>query len=220
MRPFAPLSTRCLLALAASTALMLSACGDSGDTSDAAALPAVENADAGSGDTASGQSAAADPDVPEDEAVLEWAQCMRDNGVDIADPTVDADGNVQLGAPTGDANPQSGEFQVASEACGDLLSGTTFTGPAGGGGIDGLQEGLVAFTTCLRDEGLDVGDVDLGSGPPVGAAGAAPGGDGLSLDLLASVIPGFDPEDPNAQSAVDTCQPALTEAFNAIGLGG
>ena len=218
MRPSAPRFTRSMLALATGTALMLSACGGGDDTADADALPVVENIDTDGDVAVSDDTAFALSDVPEDEAVLEWAQCMRDNGVDIEDPTVDADGNVQLGAPTGDFNPQSGDFQAAADACGDLLSGTTFAGAAGG--LDGLEEGLVAFTTCLRDEGLDVGDVDLGSGPPAGAGGAAPGGDGLDLELLATVIPGFDPEDPNAQPAVDACEAVLTEAFNAIGLGG
>lgn len=207
-----PRSTRVALALAAGTTMLLSACGGS-DTAETEPLPVLENVDEATDSSDDTPTA----DVPEDEAVLEWAGCMRDNGVDIEDPTVDADGNIQLGAPGGDFDPQSADFQSAAEACGPLLEGTTFGGA--NRGVDGLQEGLVAFTTCLRDEGLDVGDVDFSGGRPAGGAPEA-GSDESLIDRLATVIPGFDPADPNTEQAVATCEPILDDAFNDAGIGG
>lgn len=208
-----PRSTRVALALAAGATLLLSACGGS-DTAESEALPVIENVDAGAD---SSEVTAPAADVPDDEAVLEWAACMRDNGVDIEDPTVDADGNIQLGAPGGDFDPQSADFQSAAESCGALLEGTTFSGA--NRGVDGLQEGLVAFTTCLRDEGLDVGDVDFSGGQPAGGAPDA-GSDESLIDRLATVIPGFDPADPSTEQAVATCEPILNDVFNDVGIGG
>jgi hypothetical protein len=115
--------------------------------------------------------------VDTQDALLKYAACMRENGIDMADPTFDADGN-----PTGGGfgqgsgiDPRSTEFQTAQTACGDLLQGVQF----GGRGRtpidrDQIQNGLNDFTGCLRDEGVQVDDITFG--PPAGANGAATGG--------------------------------------------
>jgi hypothetical protein len=228
-------SRRVWLALSVS-ALALTACGGAEAGSDDDSLPVVENVEQpaestvtttpGGGD--GGEASRGDPAASDDEAVLEWAQCMRDNGIDIEDPTVDANGNVQLGRPSGNIDPQSGDVRAAAEACSGLLEGTTF-GANRGGRFDQIQEAFLAFTECLRDEGLDVGDIDLasragapGEGQGGGQAGA-PGngtGEGLTAERLEGVIPGLDAKDPATQPAIDVCRPALVEAFDGLGLGG
>lgn len=119
--------------------------------------------------------------VDTQDALLAYAQCMRDNGVDMQDPTVDADGNVQGGGfgPDSGIDPRSTEFQTAQTACGDLLQGVAFGG-GGGGRFDrtAIQDGLNSYTQCLRDQGLDVDDISFGAGgqggPPAG--GTLPAG--------------------------------------------
>lgn len=56
----------------------------------------------------------------------EFAQCMRDNGVDVPDP--DPNQGLQLGEA--DIDPDDPEFQAAIEACEDFLA--EFRGPGGG----------------------------------------------------------------------------------------
>ena len=106
------------------------------------------------------------------DALLKYAACMRQNGVDMADPTFDADGN-----PTGGGfgrgsgiDPRSDAFQAAQKVCGDLLQGVTLGGRGRGFNREAIQSALNDFTACLRDEGLQVDDITFG--PPGGAAGA------------------------------------------------
>jgi hypothetical protein len=57
------------------------------------------------------------------EKALEHARCMRDHGVDMPDPTFDAEGGarIRLGAGRGKIDPEDPEFKAAEEACADLL---------------------------------------------------------------------------------------------------
>ncbi len=117
--------------------------------------------------------------VDTQDALLQYAACMRENGVEMADPTFDADGNPSgggFGQGSG-IDPRSDAFQAAQTACGDLLQGVTLGGGPGRGGFDGeaIQTSLNDFTACLRDEGLQVDDITFGP-PGGGPGGAAPDG--------------------------------------------
>ncbi len=85
----------------AALAMMVTACGSGSASTDdgVASLEAGVAAETSDGietnDGAAGEAAIVDPE----EALLAFAACMRDNGVEMADPTVDADGNVQLARP-------------------------------------------------------------------------------------------------------------------------
>ncbi|MGZ4700473.1 MAG: hypothetical protein ACXV5U_05890 [Ilumatobacteraceae bacterium] len=123
------------------------------------------------------------------EALLKYAACMRTNGVNMADPTFDADGN-----PTGGGfgrnsgvDRSSAAFQAAQKVCGNLLQGVRLGG--GGRNFDptAIQNSLNDFTACLRTEGLQVDDITFarpggagnggtGGGPP--ADGSVPPGGG------------------------------------------
>ncbi len=155
--------------LGISLALLATACGTGGGAS--AEVASLGSTTGTAPDTTS-------PDDTQD-ALLQFAACMRENGVDMADPTFDADGNPTaggLGGPDSGIDPQSDEFQTAITACGDLMEGVQFGGRGRGGGIDqeAIQNSLSDFTACLRDEGLDVDDITFG--PPGGGAGGAPDG--------------------------------------------
>ena len=78
----------------------------------------------------------------EKDAMLGFAQCMRDNGIDMPDPVFEGGGMVSIGGGPGTEgclgpawDRCSEEFQAASEACraefGELMPGG---GPGGDGG--------------------------------------------------------------------------------------
>ncbi len=70
--------------------------------------------------------------------MLDFAACMRDHGVDMADPQFDADGRVKMDAPA-PTERDSKAFQDASKAC-SVDGGPGFTvqaGPAVGSSSDG-----------------------------------------------------------------------------------
>jgi hypothetical protein len=52
------------------------------------------------------------------DAMLEFAQCMREHGIDMPDP---GNGGMMVELGKGGIDPESPEFQEAQEACDDLL---------------------------------------------------------------------------------------------------
>jgi hypothetical protein len=67
-------------------------------------------------------------DIPQEQrdAMLAFAQCMREHGIDMPDPQFETGGMVMIGGPDEDGagpkfDPRSEEFHAAEEACGDLL---------------------------------------------------------------------------------------------------
>jgi hypothetical protein len=209
--------------------IALAGCGgaDSVDSSGIASLEdvagAVESDGVDNGDSA----------LEADEVALEFSQCMRDEGLDFDDIGLDADGNPDLRSSFQDAgiDPRSDEFRAAMTACGDILQSGGF-----GGGRARLtddpevQDALVAYSECLRDEGLDVGDLQLG-GPPGGGAGAGDGGAeagpqggqgqgqggfGNRQNRIAAQL-GVDADDPTVAAALEVCAPILE---NTVGQGG
>jgi hypothetical protein len=177
------------------------------------------------------------------DALLKYAACMRENGVDMADPTFDADGNPTgggFGAGSG-IDPQSDAFQTAQTACGDLLQGVAL----GGGNapdFSGLQTSLSDYTACLRDQGLQVDDITFGApggngngglapdgsipaggggfgGPPAGGSAPAGGPGGAGFNPTDRIIEqlGLDDSDPAVSAALDACASILTNAFQPAG---
>ena len=176
-----------------------------------------------------------------EEQALAFAQCMRDKGVDFPDPTVDANGNPSFrGAfdrsQSGGFNPGDTSFRDALDACRGLMSGFSFGGGVRGGAFDStaIQDAMLAYTECLRDQGLDVGDITFG-GPGLRGGGTGPGGadpaptataagggppagrfqgGGDRTDRFARIL-GQDPTDPAWIAANAVCEPALQDAMSS-----
>jgi hypothetical protein len=176
------------------------------------------------------------------DALLKYAACMRENGVNMDDPTFDADSNPTgggFGAGSG-IDPRSDAFQKAQTACGDLLQGVAL----GGGNrpdFSSVQTSLSDYTACLRDQGLQVDDITFGApggngngGPPAGSVPAGgggfggpppggsipaggPGGAGFNpTDRIIEQL-GLDKSDPAVKTALDACASVLTNAFQPAG---
>ncbi len=190
---------RAFLALA----LILAACGGAAaDTGDGVA--SLEDTTV----TTTAADETADPEA----AAIAFTECMRENGVEMEDPTVDADGNVMPGRPTELPQPEDGEngegivaqagevseeLRAAFEECGDLLGGTAF----GFTDVDQteLEDQLLELAQCLRDQGLEVADPDL-SEP---GQGGEPGQD---MSRGRAVRLGSTSRIPQVQAAMEQCQ--------------
>jgi hypothetical protein len=95
----------------------------------------------------------------EQDAMLAWAGCMRDKGVEVTDPVFDASGAFIGGLEfeeAKDAGPKDAKgegFQAASEACSDFL--VAFK-PAADPALEAEQtEAALRFAVCMREQGLD-----------------------------------------------------------------
>ncbi len=142
-------------------------------------------------------------EVSTEEALLEFSACMREQGVDMADPTVDADGNVQIQPPQGagaGADFDFDEIQPAFEECQSFLEDVTLGFQDAD--LTELQDDLLEFAACMRDNGYDMDDPDLSA---FGAGGGG-GGDGPPAGGPFGEI---DQDDPAFQAASAACQDIL-----------
>jgi hypothetical protein len=154
MKPMASLGAATALGL---SLLVLVACGDSSE---------------GGGGTGS----AGGP--PDDEARLEFAECMREHGIDIPDPQPGG-GPIQLGGPNAEQGGDllnDPEARDALEACQEKL------GDAGPQSISPQQrqefeDAALRFAQCMRDHGVDVPDPQFEEGPGGGFGVFQAGGD-------------------------------------------
>jgi hypothetical protein len=113
------------------------------------------------------------------EQILEFYACLREHGMDVADP--EPGGPVQLRV-----DPNDPDAQAAMEACQDLA-------PNGGEAAAPDAEGMAAlreFTQCMRDNGID----DM---PDPGADGSLTMPEGVDLNAA------------EAQAAIEECRPLL-----------
>ena len=130
-----------------------------------------------------------------EEQAIEFSQCMRDQGLDFPDPTLDAEGNLAMGDFDMSAlgsNPDEIRNMLANamDACSEFLEGVSF----GGGRLPDLvelQDTFLEFATCMRDNGYDMPDPDFTGG-----------GFGGLFELGENI----DPNDPEFQAAMAQCQ--------------
>lgn len=250
--PSSPRPLHLTAILIAALALVAAACG-SNSSDVASGVASLEDVAAAEDESATDNNAetqaTGDATLEADEAALQFSQCMRDEGLDFPDIGVDAEGNPDIrdAFQNSGTQPGSPEFREAMDSCGELLDGIGFGGRrAGLADNTELQDALVAYSDCLRDEGLDVGDLQLG-GPQAGAQGAGQAGaqdsagqDGAGQDSADDTPqPGqgrrqggfgdpsariaqaldLDPEDPEVAAALDTCAPVLDTALSQFGPG-
>jgi len=184
------------MAVLAALAIVATGCGD---TSPGSGVATLEDATATTAVAVDGSvsDTAGDTEVQ----LLAFAQCMRGEGVDMEDPTVDADGNLGFGGFRGPA--QDGEtdgppegFQEALDVCRPWLDGLEL----GFGQRDQteFQDTLLEFAQCMRDNGYAMDDPDLSTfGPGNGDEGGPGQGGGPFGDV--------DFDDPVFQEAQVTC---------------
>jgi len=136
--------------------------------------------------------AAAGTSVSEEEAGLEFAECMREHGVEIEDPKPGE--NVAI---DGGGDPQAREALAACDeklgSAGQELSSSE---------DEEFKEGALALARCMREQGIEMGDPKF------------PGPGQFLLD-----IEGVDTESPAFKAAQEACEGLLPET-SGITIGG
>jgi len=194
-----------LLALALAAIAFLAACSGAAQAPRVATL---DNPDA-SASPGAYPSASADPQ----ESLLAYAQCMRDNGVDMPDPQVVEDGDGRMGfsvgGPGGGTAPSKDAFEKADAVCRHFLA--SIVQDKGGPQMSAEdQDKVLQFARCMREHGVDMPDPDFSGGGVMIKGG--PGED--------SSGPKFDPSSKEFQAAQDACQSLLPGGgFNTSGGG-
>jgi hypothetical protein len=122
------------------------------------------NGGGGDGDDDTTSSSDDDGSSQED-ALFEFAQCMRDHGLeDFPDPQVDADGGISIGGSMADRR-DSEEFKAAQEACEHILDDARPVPPVGQKltpeELAVLRDQWRAVAQCVRDQGYDFADPEV-----------------------------------------------------------
>lgn len=98
------------------------------------------------------------------DVLLQYAQCMRDNGVQIPDPKPNDPSSLYVGI-----DKSSPAFLSANKVCGSILQGVVEDRKNNNGkDADQQQEKLLALAQCLREHGVDVPDPVAGAEKPFG----------------------------------------------------
>jgi hypothetical protein len=153
---------------------------------------------------------------PED-AMLAFAECMRDHGIDMPDPVIVGTGSAVGGVfqgsagvdgsseDPGPARPDPKEIEAASEACRQYLPGPAEGAPQL---TTEQQDAMLAFAKCMRDHGIDMPDPVFGQGGGFSIqVGGGDGGPGTNASG------GPDPFSPEFQAAQEACGEILADAM-------
>ncbi len=157
------LATAALAAALAVVALLAAGCGGSKSSSKGVASVGGSGGNAVTSTTKANQ----------EQVLLQFTQCMRKNGVNMADPTVDANGNVRLSPPvagSGGSQPSQAALTKATSACQKYLQGVTqgFSSQ----NQSQFRDSVLKYTQCMRKNGYEMPDPDFSGG----AAGLFGGG--------------------------------------------
>ena len=184
-------------------ALVAAACGGGAD--EPGDVASLENA--GTSTSQQGIDPATSEQLDTEPAFLGLAQCLRDEGIDVADPTVDAEGNVDLqGIFAAAEDLDQAEIEAATEACSEYLEDVVPT--FSDFDFTELQDDLLEFAGCMRDNGYDMPDPDFSNF-------GIPGGDGPSGGPFGEL----DFQDPAFEQALQSCQYILA-GFTGPGSAG
>jgi hypothetical protein len=145
-------------------------------------------------DDPGGETGAANPEQSDRDAMLAFAACMRENGIDMPDPAPDERG-IRLRVPEGISEAKADK---AHEACNKHLDEMEPPEMSEEQQKE-FQEAALAHAECMREHGIDMPD------PTFGENGRAQIriGKGSGIDI--------DPESAKFQEAQEACEDELPE---------
>jgi len=179
---------RTMMVLMLALGLLAAAC--SGSDSDSGVASLETTPESVQNEQQPSDEAAAEEPASDEEAILAFAACLRDEGLDVEDPTVDADGNLRPPRPRDIGELDREMMRTAMEACSEYLENVAF-------GLDGedqteRQDQLLEYASCMRDNGYDMPDPDFSTMGNPGQSGGGPFG-------------ALDRDDPAFQTAQEAC---------------
>ena len=145
-----------------------------------------------SGNSQQGEPTAVVEEEPlgDEEKMMAFTQCMRDEGIELVEVGVDADGNVQRPQLADGSQVSREEFGKGMEVCGIHLEGLTMGEKRED--KSEIVDKMLALATCLREKGYDMDDP------------TAETLDQWQQDFRVE----FDWDDPEAKAAYDECSDA------------
>jgi hypothetical protein len=135
----------------------------------------------------------------DEELTSEFAACLRSEGFNVSDPEVNADGSVDLRAfftklsQDPSFNWQDPKTREALGKCRGLLADASFAQPRSTEDEIELQDQILTFATCLREQGVAVADPDFSEGTRSGLRSMFTGQD-------------IDRDDPQVAEAITECR--------------
>lgn len=148
----------------------------------------------GGGGSSSGGSGGGGGSAAREEAALEFAECMRSHGVAMEDPKAGQE-SIEVGG-----DPNDPTTKKAEAACnGKLDKVAQETSPEED---EEFREGWLAFTECMRGEGIELADPEF-QGPGKVLLGIA----------------GVDTESPAFEAAKEACGDKVPDT-GGFGVGG
>jgi hypothetical protein len=126
-------------------------------------------------------------------AALEYAQCMREHGVDMPDPQFDGGGIMQRGP---DENTPRATMEKAEDACKQIREAMEPREPPSEEQQKEMKEAALAHARCMREHGIDKFPDPTFS---------ADGGMQVRIDKRS----GIDPNDADFQAAQKACADTL-----------
>jgi hypothetical protein len=134
-----------------------------------------------------------------EEAGLEFAECMRAHGVEMEDPKPGQE-SIEIGGPGSKVDPSDPATKRALGTCNKKLDKVAQeTTPEED---EEFKEGWLAFTQCMREEGIDLADPQF-----------------LGPGKVHLGIAGIDTSSPAFETAAEACQ-GKVPATSGFGVGG
>jgi hypothetical protein len=176
--------------------VLLAACGGGGSGGGVATLggDSASGSNDGSGSDDGGELT----DAERQDAFRKFAQCMRDHGIDMADPQFEGgDGGgggviINGGPAAGEEKQDPENFEAADKACQKHLEGVIDErkGQLDPEEEERMKERALDFAKCMREHGIDMPDPQFEEGGRM-TQQLGPGG--------------IDPNDPEFQEAQEEC---------------
>ena len=159
----------------------LAACGGGGGDGDDGVASIDEGAAAEETDDDGGSGGGAPDEAEMQDAALEYAQCMREHGIDMPDPEFEEGGGISMGFDRDSGiDPESEEFAAAEEACEPIMEAARPDVQLSPEEQAEMQDRLVALAECMRARGYDMPDpqVDENGGVMIRSEGGPGEGGG------------------------------------------
>ena len=129
--------------------------------------------------------------------MLDFAQCMREHGIDMPDPQFNGDGRAACSPPASGGGRRAppldkAKMDEAQKACQSFLDKVQSNmPPPDPAEMEKQKQKMLDFAQCMRDHGIDFPDPQINTD-----------GGGLQVQMGG---PGMDPSSPAFKEANDAC---------------